>query len=203
MLVADRLSAQELRAELGPGTIGRQIIVLEETTSTNDVVWQMAKDGAPEGIVVFAEQQSAGRGQRGNTWESAAGKGLWFSVLLRPKTAISDPVQLAQQTAQIVATTIQSEFHLPATVTPPNDIYIENRKVAGVLVEMRAQPKAPHLAVLGVGVNVNQMPHDFSEELRERATSLVIARRGPVDRTSFAVALLRNLDPLYRVTHLL
>src|SRR5256885_296353 len=111
MLVADRLSAQELRAELGPGTIGRQIIVLEETTSTNDVVWQMAKDGAPEGIVVFAEQQSAGRGQRGNTWESAAGKGLWFSVLLRPKTAISDPVQLAQQTAQIVATTIQSEFH--------------------------------------------------------------------------------------------
>jgi len=203
MLVADRLSAQKLRAELGPGTIGRQIIVLEETTSTNDVVWQMAKDGAPEGIVVFAEQQSAGRGQHGNTWESAAGKGLWFSVLLRRKTAISDPVQLAQQTAQIVATTIQSEFHLSATVTLPNDIYIENRKVAGVLVEMRAQPKAPHLAVLGVGVNVNQMPHDFSEELRERATSLVIARRGPVDRTSFAVALLRNLDLLYRAAHLL
>ena len=130
MLVADRLSAQKLRAELGPGTIGRQIIVLEQTTSTNDVVWQMAKDGAPEGMVVFAEQQSAGRGQRGNTWESAAGKGLWFSVLLRPKTAISDPVQLAQQTAQIVATTIQSEFHLSATLKLPNDIYIENRKVA-------------------------------------------------------------------------
>jgi BirA family biotin operon repressor/biotin-[acetyl-CoA-carboxylase] ligase len=123
-------------------------------------------------------------------------------VLLRPKTAISDPVQLAQQTAQIVATTIQSEFHLSATVKLPNDIYIGNRKVAGVLVEMRAQPKAPHLAVLGVGVNVNQMPHDFSEELRERAISLVIARRGPVDRTSFAVALLRNLDLLYRAAHL-
>lgn len=203
MLVADRLSAQKIRAELGPGIIGRQIIVLEQTTSTNDVVWQMAKDGAPEGIVVFAEQQSAGRGQRGNTWESAAGKGLWFSVLLRPKTAIDDPVQLAQQTAQIVATTIQSEFHLSATVKLPNDIYIGNRKVAGVLVEMRAQSKAPHLAVLGVGVNVNQMPHDFSEELRERATSLVIARRSPVDRTSFAVALLRNLDLLYRAAHLL
>jgi BirA family biotin operon repressor/biotin-[acetyl-CoA-carboxylase] ligase len=85
----------------------------------------------------------------------------------------------------------------------PNDIYIENRKVAGVLVEMRAQPKAPHLAVLGVGVNVNQMPHDFSEELRERAISLVIARGGPVDRTSLAVALLRNLDLLYRGVHLL
>ena len=198
MLVADRLSAQKLCAELGPGAIGREIIVLEQTSSTNDAVWQMAKSGAPEGIVVFAEHQSAGRGQRGNTWESAAGKGLWFSVLLRPKIAISDPVQLAQQTAQIVATTIQSEFHLSATVKLPNDIYIGNRKVAGVLVEMRAQPKAPHLAVLGIGVNVNQMPQDFSEELRERAISLVIARRGPIDRSALAIALLRNLDRLYR-----
>ena len=97
-----------------------------------------------------------------------------------------------------MATTIQSEFHLSAVVKLPNDIYIEDRKVAGVLVEMRAQPKAPHLAVLGIGVNVNQRPHDFSEELRGRATSLAIARRRPIDRSSFAVALLRNLDLLYR-----
>jgi len=198
MLVADRLSGEKLRAELRQCTIGREIVVLEETTSTNDIVLRMANSGAPEGLVVFAEHQSAGRGQRGNTWESAAGKGLWFSVLLRPKSAISDPVQLAQRTAQIVTTTIQGQFYLSATVKLPNDIYIDDRKVAGVLVEMRAQAKGPHLAVLGVGVNVNQMPHDFSEELRKRATSLAIARRGPIDRASFAVALLRNLDRFYR-----
>jgi BirA family transcriptional regulator, biotin operon repressor / biotin---[acetyl-CoA-carboxylase] ligase len=203
MLVADRLSGEKLRAELGLCTIGREIIVLEETTSTNDVVLQMANGGAPEGIVVFAEHQSAGRGQHGNIWESAAGKGLWFSVLLRPKVAISDPVQLAQRTARIVATTIQREFYLSATVKLPNDIYIENRKVAGVLVEMRAQAKAPHLAVLGIGVNVNQMRDDFSEELRGRATSLAIAHRRPIDRSSFAVALLRNLDLLFRAGNLL
>jgi len=198
MLVADRLSGEKLRAQLGPCTIGREIVVLEETTSTNDIVLQMANGGAPEGLVVFAEHQSAGRGQRGNVWESAAGQGLWLSVLLRPKIAISDPVHLAQRTAQIVAAAIQGQFYLSATVKLPNDVYIDDRKVAGVLVEMRAQAKAPHLAVLGIGVNVNQMTHDFSEELRKRAISLAIARRGPIDRTSFAVALLRNLDRFYR-----
>lgn len=194
MLIVDCLRAEKLSAALGPCTIGREIIILEETTSTNDVVLKMARDGAPEGIVVFAEHQNAGRGQRGNVWESTAGKGLCFSVLLRPTVAINDPVQLAQRTAHVVASTIQNEFRFPAMVKLPNDIYIKKRKVAGVLVEMRAQAKTPHLAVLGIGVNVNQTPHDFSETLRQRATSLAIVRRGPVDRFSFAVALLRNLN---------
>jgi BirA family biotin operon repressor/biotin-[acetyl-CoA-carboxylase] ligase len=198
MLILDGLRAEKLSAALGACSIGRQIIVLEETTSTNDVVLKMAQDGAPEGIVVFAEHQTVGRGQRGNVWESASGKGLCFSLLLRPTVVINDPVQLAQRTAHTVASTIEDEFHFPAMVKMPNDIYIENKKIAGVLVEMRAQAKAPHLAVLGIGVNVNQMPDDFSEQLRERATSLAIVHRGPIDRFSFAVALLRNLNLSHR-----
>jgi BirA family transcriptional regulator, biotin operon repressor / biotin---[acetyl-CoA-carboxylase] ligase len=194
----DKLNVDDLRTSLGRCTIGREIVVLEQTTSTNDVVLQMALGASPEGLVVFAEHQTAGRGQHGNKWESPARKGLWFSILLRPKIEIRDSPRLAQWAANIIAATIQNEFSLPATVKLPNDVYIKGRKVAGVLVEMRAQPKGAYIAILGVGVNVNQMPRHFSKELRERATSLEILRSSPVDRQAVAVALLRNLDSTYQ-----
>ena len=189
MSARDRLRAEKLR---GGFLIGRQVIVLEETESTNDVVRQMAGGDWPEGLCVFAEQQTAGRGQRSNTWESAAGKGLWFSILLRPKIDIVDSPRLSEWAARVVAETIGD-----STVKLPNDVYIGERKVAGVLVEMRAQAGAPHVAIVGIGVNVNHAPSDFSEELRERATSLAIVRRMRQDRHLLACELLRNLDRTY------
>ena len=86
----DALSADKLRADLNRSIIGNEIIVLNETTSTNDSVLERATSTTPEGLVVFAERQTAGRGQRNNLWESATGKGLWFSILLRPKIDIAD-----------------------------------------------------------------------------------------------------------------
>ena len=198
MLAADRLSGPKLRAGLGHGTIGREIIVLDETTSTNDVALQMANGGAPEGLVVFAEHQTGGRGQRGNIWESAAGKGLLCSILLRPKVALQDSARLVDWAVKGIAWTVESACLRKVTIKSPNDIYIDGRKVAGVLVEMRAQPGAPHLAVAGIGVNVNQTPSHFPEQLRDRATSLAIVLGGPVDRNTLAIALLRSLDHLYR-----
>jgi BirA family transcriptional regulator, biotin operon repressor / biotin---[acetyl-CoA-carboxylase] ligase len=198
MSAADRLSAAKLRAGLGQRTIGREIIVLDQATSTNDVVLQMANGGAPAGLVVFAEHQTAGRGQRGNVWESQAGKGLLCSLLLRPNVAVQDSARLADWAVKAIAWTAESACLRKATIKLPNDIYIDGRKVAGVLVEMRAQPGAPHLAVVGIGVNVNQTPSHFPDELRDRATSLAIVLGGPVDRNTLAIALLRNLDQLYR-----
>src|SRR6266700_6462872 len=90
----DGLVAGELQAGLASGAIGREIIVLEQTGSTNDAILQIANANSKEGLVVFAEHQTAGRDQRGNRWESAAGKGLWFSILLRPKIKITDSGQL-------------------------------------------------------------------------------------------------------------
>ena len=194
----DGLVAGELQADLASGVIGREIIVLEQTGSTNDAILQIANANSKEGLVVFAEHQTAGRGQRGNRWESAAGKGLWFSILLRPKIDLASSPQLTAWAAEAVSGAIQNEFSLTPTIKPPNDVQIDGRKIAGVLVEMRAQEKAAHLAIAGIGVNVNQSREDFPKELQSRAISVAMALGKQIDRQSFAVALLRKLDRTYR-----
>ena len=194
----DRLVAKELEADLTSGVIGREIIVLEQTASTNDAILQITNANSKEGLVIFAEHQTAGRGQRGNRWESATGKGLWFSILLRPGIDLASSPQLTTWAAEAISGAIQNEFSLAPTIKLPNDVQIDGRKVAGVLIEMRAQEKARHLAIAGIGVNVNQSREDFPKELKSRAISLAMALGKPVDRQSFAIALLRELDRTYR-----
>ncbi|HEV3098407.1 MAG TPA: biotin--[acetyl-CoA-carboxylase] ligase [Candidatus Udaeobacter sp.] len=194
----DRLVAEELQADLGSAAIGREIIVLEQTGSTNDAILQISNANSKEGIVVFAEHQTAGRGQRGNRWESAAGKGLWFSILLRPRIDLASSPRLTSWAAKGISGAIENEFSLTPTIKLPNDVQIDGRKVAGVLVEMRAQKNAPHLAIAGIGVNVNQSRKDFPTELQGRAISLAMALGKEVDRQKFAIALLRKLDRTYR-----
>jgi BirA family transcriptional regulator, biotin operon repressor / biotin---[acetyl-CoA-carboxylase] ligase len=214
----DRLIADQLQAALPSAVVGRQIVVLEQTGSTNDAILQIAspqgaavsagrrslgEGGSPpslieEGPVLFAEHQTAGRGQRGNRWESTAGKGLWFSILLRPKIQINDSGRLTIWAAEAISHVIRSELGLESGIKLPNDVQLHGRKVAGVLVEMRAQDQAPHLAVVGIGINVNQCPDDFPAELQGQAISLAMALRRQIDRQDFAVALLRKLDLTYR-----
>ena len=193
----DRLNALELREALGKCVIGREIVVLKETTSTNDLVLARATPEQPEGLIIFAEKQTAGRGQRDNVWESADGKGLWISILLRPNIELGNSVELTRWSAGIVARTIAEQFNLRPTIKPPNDIYINGKKLAGVLVEMRAQKQANHIAILGIGINVNHSGKDFSAELRPRAISLAQVLGRHVDRQTLAIALLRNLDRTY------
>jgi BirA family transcriptional regulator, biotin operon repressor / biotin---[acetyl-CoA-carboxylase] ligase len=192
------LVAQELQAGIGSAVIGREIIVLEQAGSTNDAILQVANANSKEGLVVFAEHQTAGRGQRGNRWESAMGKGLWFSILLRPKIELASSPRLTAWAAEAVSDTIQYEFSLTPTIKLPNDVQIVGRKVAGVLIEMRAREKAPHLAIAGIGVNVNQSREDFPKELQSRAISLAMALGRQIHRQDFAIALLRELDRTYR-----
>src|ERR1700704_5951671 len=172
---SDRLIAMELRAGLAGCRIGNEIVVVEETESTNDLAWEAAERGAATGFVVFAERQTKGRGQYGRRWESAPYQGLWFSVLLRPAMTLRESPQLTSLLAEVVASTIAAETGCAATIKPPNDIYISGRKVAGVLIEGRTAGDGNYVAVAGIGINVNQTIDDFPEELRATAGSLAMA----------------------------
>jgi BirA family biotin operon repressor/biotin-[acetyl-CoA-carboxylase] ligase len=190
---SDRLIASELRAALSLCRIGREIVVVEEAGSTNDLAWEAAQRGAAEGFVVFAERQTKGRGQYGRRWESAPYLGLCFSILLRPALSLRDSPQLTLRLAKNIAVTIQDETGCGPIIKPPNDIYIGERKVAGVLVEGRTAKDGNYVAVAGIGINVNQTADDFPEGLQEIAGSLAMVTEKKLSRTKLAIALLQRL----------
>ena len=194
MNFVDRLIARELQDSLGEGVIGRRIIVLASTRSTNDFLIQMLTPELTEGLVVFAEEQTAGRGQRGNRWVSAAHLGLWFSILLRPQLGPAESARLTQWASQAIGRTIEKEFGLIAMIKPPNDVFLDRRKIAGVLVETKAGKGNERAAIVGIGVNVNHREDDFPAHLQKTAGSLAIALGRPVSRPAFATALLRELE---------
>ncbi|HEY2614180.1 MAG TPA: biotin--[acetyl-CoA-carboxylase] ligase [Chthoniobacterales bacterium] len=190
----DRLVAEEIRAGLTGCRIGNRIVVLEETSSTNDLTWKAASENAAAGYVVFAEKQSAGRGQYGRRWESAAYKGLWFSVLLRPQMSLRESPGLTGLLAELIAVAIKEQIGCATSIKPPNDIYVAGKKVAGILVEGRTGSDGAYVAVAGIGVNVNQSLDDFPGELRASAGSLAMASGHPMARGKLAIALLQQLE---------
>ncbi len=197
MSLIEPLDAEAIRGACAGQLIGSRVLVLEEVSSTNDVVAQMAADSA-EGLVVIAERQTAGRGQYGRRWESPAGKGLWMSVLLRPQIGVAESSRLTDLLAQTIQSAISQQLGIAATIKLPNDVYVDGRKVAGVLVEMRVEAGGGYCAVAGMGINVNHAAGEFPPELQATATSLAIRSGFTVDRGRFAVALLQELERQYR-----
>lgn len=194
----DRLHADDLLARLGKvQVVGRDIRVFQETTSTNDVVEKLARDGVTEGVVVFAETQSRGRGRLGRKWLSPAGKGLWFSVLLRPELRPQAATQLMVASATALRRAIAVQTRLKPKIKWPNDILLGHRKVAGILTELKAELDRVNYIILGIGVDVNLDATDFPPDVRKLATSLRTELGQPVPRAELAVAILRELDADY------
>lgn len=191
LLAPDRLSADDIRARLGPTTIGAEILVFESTSSTNDVASYLAASGAREGVVVFAESQTKGRGRHGRSWVSPRGKGLWFSVLLRPPLAPAAMSRITVAASVAVAHAIRSSTNLDARIKWPNDVLIGERKVAGILTELHGLA-----AILGIGVDVNCQAEELPPAVA--ATSLLLASGRAVDRLALAAVVLRELDRAYQ-----
>jgi BirA family biotin operon repressor/biotin-[acetyl-CoA-carboxylase] ligase len=177
--------------------IGRDIRVFERTTSTNDVIEKLARDGAKEGAVVFAEAQTAGRGRLGRSWVSPERKGLWFSVLLRPDLSPCAATQLTVASATALRNAIEMQTGLKPEIKWPNDIIISGKKVAGILTELSAELDRIKYILVGIGVDVNLNQNDFPTELRTQATSLKIELGKSVNRSELAAIILRELDQEY------
>lgn len=197
--VPDVLLGDDIQSQLDPDTlIGRDIRVFRETASTNQLVDHMGLSGEKEGLVVFAESQTQGRGRLGRKWISPQNKGLWFSVLLRPPLRPPEMTQLTVIAATALSRAIRDVTGLKPDIKWPNDILINGRKVAGVLTEMSAEPDRVLHAVLGIGVDVNLEHNDFPPELHSIATSLRLESGNPVMRSTLAVRLLEALDQDYK-----
>jgi len=194
----DVLHADDLISRLGQtNVVGRDIRVFQETTSTNDVVDKLARDGVREGVVVFADSQTRGRGRLGRKWMSPARRGLWFSVLLRPDLRPQEATRLTVASATALRRAIELQTGLKPEIKWPNDILVYGKKVAGILMELSAELDQVKYIVLGIGVDVNLNPGDLPPELRKVATSLKAELDRPVSRPDLAVAILRELDNDY------
>jgi BirA family transcriptional regulator, biotin operon repressor / biotin---[acetyl-CoA-carboxylase] ligase len=199
MHVPDVLHADDLLARLPrKQIIGRGIHVFEETTSTSDVVEKLARDGVKEGVVVFAESQTKGRGRLGRKWVSPARKGLWFSILLRPRLRPQDATQLTVASGIALLRGIRGHTGIEAVIKWPNDILIGGRKVAGILTELSAELDQVKYVILGIGVDVNLNASDFTPELRKIATSLKIETgKSIASRAELAIRILCELEQDY------
>lgn len=164
--------------------------------STNAAAMESAAAGEPEGTVFFAEQQTAGRGRGGNSWESAASDGIYCSVVLRPQLAPSDALLLSLIAGIAVAEAVEQSTGLHPDLRWPNDVLIEERKFCGILTEMNAEATRVRYVVVGIGINVNQP--SFPAELEPIATSLRLAAGHEWSRVQLAAALLKSLDAWYR-----
>ena len=194
----DLLHADDLLSRLGKTKIiGRDIRVFESTTSTNDVIEKLAHDGVKEGVVVFAESQTKGRGRLGRKWMSPAGKGLWFSILLRPELTPQAITQLTVASATALRRAIEAQTGLNPEIKWPNDILINGKKVCGVLTELSAELDRVKYVILGIGVDVNLNAGDFPPELRKTATSLKAELGKSLSRAELAVEILRELEADY------
>ena len=171
----------------------RRIVVLESTGSTNDDARRLAAEGAPEGTVVLAERQTAGRGRLGRAWDSPDHLGLYMSVLLRPQEAPDRIGRYAIACAVAVCAACRELAGPEIVLKWPNDVLASGRKLAGILSELRQAREDVDL-VVGIGLNVDQAEGDFPTALAGRATSLRLVRGGPgASREAVVEALLREL----------
>ncbi len=198
----DLLLPSEIEADLLTSNFGKGgIHYYKQIGSTNDRARELALKGCPEGTLVVAESQYAGRGRLGRTWESPAKGGLYFSLILRPSFAPSQAPRITLLAGVGVCRAINEFAQIRAAIKWPNDILSRGRKLGGILTEIEAEIDRIHHVVVGIGINVNTEISSFPRELRETATSLFEETGRSLSRQALLRSILLELETLWTGLH--
>ncbi|HET6490366.1 MAG TPA: biotin--[acetyl-CoA-carboxylase] ligase [Syntrophales bacterium] len=193
----DRLRPAEIGAALHSKRLGRRIVFESEVDSTNRLARDLAILGAVEGTIVVAESQTGGRGRKGRNWFSPPGEGIYVSLVLRPRFQPAEAPKMTLLTGVALAETLFHAVPSRVTIKWPNDVLLEGRKVAGILVEISTDIDAIDYMIVGVGMNINTPPDRFPADLRERATSLAAHAGHTVPRAEILGAFLDCFEHYY------
>jgi len=196
---SSKLLPYEIHKKLRTRFIGKKMRYLENTPSTIWVGKQICSEGDVErmhGMVIIAEEQTGGVGRMGRAWVSPSG-GIWVTVVLKPHIPIDRVFMITMAGSVAVARAIRREFDLGALIKWPNDIFIGNKKVAGILLELSAEADSVHYCLLGMGIDVNVPLNQFSPALQKDITSISTELGHEVDRASFLARILNEFENHY------
>lgn len=193
---SNHLSEQLIAAKLDSSVIGSRIIVLDEVDSTNNYAKEFTAKVKANGTVIIADRQSAGKGRLGRSFVSPAGKGLYMSVILHPEFSIQTAPLITSLTAVATAEAIESLCKADVRIKWVNDLYINNKKIVGILTEASVdmEMRALDIAVVGIGINVRRIGESFDEELSARASSIEDETGAVLDRNELCAAVINSLD---------
>jgi len=197
MLKSDVFIAGLLQAKLSTQCIGRNVLVHEETGSTNQDIMQQAEAGADEGLVIFANRQLNGKGRLGRIWHTMP-ESLAGSVLLRPDMAPEKVPQLSLLTAVALHDALSS-YAPDIRIKWPNDLLCKGAKVAGILTEMRAEPGRVHAVVLGFGINLKAPTDGWPVDITQKVTDMESISHQRINKLDVAAAILNALDQWYEI----
>ncbi len=195
--VPDIISEFELKSRRKTKWIGQELVYLNTVDSTNTKVKNLAEEGYPNGTLVVADSQTAGRGRRGRVWESPAGNSIYMSLLLKPEINPNNASMITLVAALALSKAISETTKRPAGIKWPNDIVMNGKKVCGILTEMSAQFDYVNHIVVGVGINVHT--ESFPEEISHMATSLFLETGERINRSELIEAVWEAFEYYYEI----
>lgn len=191
----DLLNYSEIQEFLSTEYIGREFVYLESVDSTNRIAKELAFE-KKEGLVIISEEQLGGKGRMGRNWISPKYKGIWMTILIKPDI---DPSEASKITliASAAIHKAMDKMGIYTQIKWPNDILINRKKICGVLTEMNCELDLVNYMIVGIGINANLDRKDFSEDLKEKASSIKMEIGKEVNRKELVGNILNEFEKLY------